>query len=115
MAKTTFDEEICDLVLFKAPETFEDKVNLTNKQEEAKTVKVCHSLCSVVSTHEVQNRQVDFTSPQEPLQMLVVLVANKPTTKQFQQQQLQQKSPFPQILGSGSMFVVNTSINLLFE
>jgi len=35
--------------------------------------------------------------------MSVVPAANKPTIQQFQQQQLQQNSPF-QILGSGGMF-----------
>ena len=39
----------------------------------------------------------------EPLQMSVGLAVNKPTTQQFQQQQLQTNSPF-QILGSGGFF-----------
>ena len=40
MAKNIFDEEICDLGLCEATESFEDEVNLTNKKE-AKTVDLC--------------------------------------------------------------------------
>ena len=38
MAKNIFFEEICDGVLCEVAESFEDEVNLTNKEEEAKTV-----------------------------------------------------------------------------
>ena len=41
MAKHIFFEEICDGVLYEAAESFEDEVNLTNK-EEAKTVEKSH-------------------------------------------------------------------------
>ena len=39
MAKHTFGAEICDLALCEAAESFENEVNLTNKEQEAKTVK----------------------------------------------------------------------------
>ena len=45
MAKNTFDGEICDLVLCEAAESFEDEVNLTNKEQEVKTVKKFVDLC----------------------------------------------------------------------
>ena len=42
MAKNIFFEEICDGVLYEAAESFEDEVNLTNTEEEAKTVEKSH-------------------------------------------------------------------------
>jgi len=38
MAKNIFFEEIYDGVLCEAAESFEDVINITNKEEEAKTV-----------------------------------------------------------------------------
>jgi len=64
---------------------------------------VLSAACSSQSTSNPSLQDGALVSPPEPLQMSVVPAANKPTTQQFQQQQLQQNSPF-QILGSGGMF-----------
>ena len=49
MAENIYFEEIYDRVLCKAGESFEDEINLTNKEEEAKTA----DLCFAVSTRGV--------------------------------------------------------------
>ena len=36
--ENTCDTEICDLVLCKAAESFEDEFNLTNKEQDAKAI-----------------------------------------------------------------------------
>ena len=51
MAKNTCYAEIPGLVLCEAAESFEEEVNLTYKEQVAKTV--CRSVCFVVSTHGV--------------------------------------------------------------
>jgi len=57
MAKNIFFEEICDGVLCEAVESFEEEVNLTNTEEEVKTVEKSQfvdlhvqCMCFVVST-----------------------------------------------------------------
>ena len=97
MAKNTFDAEICDLVLCEAAESFWDEVNLTNKEQEAKTVEkfvdlcallfllaackivnfnVFSAACSSQSTSNPSLHDGSLVSPPEPLQMSVVSAAN---------------------------------------
>ena len=54
MAKHTFGAEICDLALSEAAESFEDEVNLTNKEQEAKTVDL-YSLWFLVAACKIVN------------------------------------------------------------
>ena len=64
---------------------------------------VLSAACSSQNTSNPLMQDGSLVSPPEPLQLSVVPLANKPSTEPFQQQQLQQNSPF-QILGSGGMF-----------
>ena len=48
MAKNTFDAEIPALVLCEAAESFEEEVNLTYKEQVAKTVKTFVDLCALL-------------------------------------------------------------------
>ena len=64
---------------------------------------VLSAACSLQSASNPSIQDGSFVSPPDPLQLSVVPASNKPTTKPFQQQQLQQNSPF-QILGSSGMF-----------